>query len=370
MISINPADIKCFDNKDGTHFVLITNSRLGNDIQLIDDGRYLSYRKHYFDSPTHASVDTLKDSFVHILENKIPEKAHVLVIAPDNYFRAPPAECVGSKRKIIILPCNSTPTDINTIDAFWETIINTDPKSQEDKANQFFQLAEKADYLTFIDDKNQTSSHFNHMNDDYVWNEQGGFLNDGEQQLAPAGEINVFNLPVQEFDKSLRLDFNGTLAFHGYPIVHSGTPSFSLVDQKRIYDALVNLIDHPIIVEVKNGEIEYLIAQSKEGEVACNMLQSLFNVDSRYRILLEVGFGINTNSKIIPGNHAMNETFGGSNGIVHFGLGIIPHTQYHIDILCPNLKVLTNHGELLIGTEDSAPQLSRKKVAGCFCIDV
>lgn len=369
MLSINPADVKCFAHTKDKHFYLVTNSHLGDKINLINDGEYLSYNKIFFDSPEKASVEELRDSFIRILQHKIPEHAHVLVIAPDNYFRAPPSETVGATRKIITLPCNSTPTNLETISAFWDIIVNTEPKLQEEKANHFFSVAEKADYLEFVDYKNKTSSIFKHMNDSYVWNEQGGFLSDGDQQLAPAGEINVFNLPVQEFDENLRLDFNGTLAFHGTPIVHSGTPSFSYRDQRRIYDSLSNLIDHPIIADVKDGEITNLTAHSKLGDIACNMLQSLFNVDSRYRILLEIGFGINTNSKIVPGNHAMNETFGGSNGIAHFGLGIIPYTQYHIDILCPNLKVITNHGELLIGTDDRAFNMTRKKVAGCYCIE-
>lgn len=369
MISINPADIKCFDQTNDKHFYLVTNSHLSDKINLIDDGQYLSYKKIIFDTPSNASVYELKNSFTDILEQKIPVNAHVLVIAPNNYFRAPSAKVIGSARKVIILPCNSTPTDLDTIKAFWDIIINTDPKLQEEKAKHFFNTAEKADYLEFVDYKNKTSAIFKHMNDSYVWNEQGGFLDYGDQQLAPAGEINVFNLPVQNFDENLRLDFNGTIAFYGFPIVHSGTPGFSYADQLRIYNLLANVIDHPIIVEVKDGEIRQVTANSKQGEIACNMLQSLFDVDSRFSILLEIGFGINTNSKIIPGNHAMNETYGGKNGIVHFGLGIIPHTQYHIDFLCPYLNVITNHGELLIGANESELNISRKKVAGCFCLE-
>jgi len=368
MIVINPSDVKCFQDNADKHFCLVTNRHLNSKINLIEDGSYLSYTKINFDYEKNASVFELKDAFTNLLTNTIPPNSHVLVIAPNNYFRAPTAEIVGPKRKIITLPCNSTPTDIETIAAFWDIIINTDPKLQEDKANFFFTTAEKAEYLEFVDEVNDTHAIFKHMNESYVWNEQGGYLNDGDQQLAPAGEINVFNLPVQEFDEKLRLDFTGKLALHGFPIVHSGTPSFSLGDQRRIYDQLANLINHPIIANVVEGEITELVANSPEGQVACNILQSLFNVDSRYRILLEIGFGINTNSKIIPGNHAMNETYGGTNGVVHFGLGIIPYTQYHIDILCPNLKVKTNQGDLLIGNPGHSNQIRRKKVDGCFCI--
>lgn len=370
MLKINPSEIQCFKDNEEMHFCLVTNSTLHDQIHVIDDGRYISCEKIVFDYQKNASVHDLQYSFNELLNTTIPKNAHVLVIAPNNFFRAPSAKAIGSKRKIMTLPCNSTPTSLDAIAAFWQVIINTDPQTQEDKANFFFDTAEKADYLEFIDDVNQTKAIFKHMHDDYVWNEQGGFLNYGSQQMAPAGEISVCNLPVQEFDENLRLDINGTIAFNGIPIVHSGTTSFSKRDQQRYYDVFSKLVDNPIILELKNGQIENVHANSIEGEAACDLLESMFKVDSRYRILLEIGFGMNTENRIYPGNHAMNETFGGSNGVPHFGIGLTPYTQYHVDIICPNTRVVTNKNELLFGNEVKAPTMTRQKVADCFCVEV
>jgi hypothetical protein len=368
-MKINPSEIQCFKDEKEMHFCFVTDSKLCDQIELLDDGRYLSCEKIVFDTKKNASVLELQDAFNVLLKNTIPKNAHVLVIAPNNFFRAPSAEAIGPTRKIMTLPCNSTPTTLDAIEAFWQVIVKTDPNAQEEKANFFFNTAEKAEYLTFIDDLNQTEAKFNHMHDDYVWNEQGGLLSYGSQQMAPAGEISVCNLPVQDFDENLRLDFNGTIAFNGVPIVHSGTTSHSLHDQQRYYDIFSHLIDHPVILELKDGEIQKVHADSKEAQVVCDLLDSMFMVDSRYRILLEIGFGMNTENRIYPGNHAMNETYGGSNGVPHFGIGLTPYTQYHIDIICPNTRVLTNKGELLFGQDSKISTMSRQKVSGCFCIE-
>jgi hypothetical protein len=45
----------------------------------------------------------------------------------------------------------------------------------------------------------------------------------------------------------------------------------------------------------------------------------------------------------------MNEVHGGTGGMIHFGLGLTPYTQYHLDIICPNTQVLGSNGECIIG---------------------
>ena len=78
-------------------------------------------------------------------------------------------------------------------------------------------------------------------------------------------------------------------------------------------------------------------------------LEALFRIDSRYRKVWELGFAINTRHELLPGNTAMNETFGGTAGTLHFGLGLTPYTQYHLDIICPLTRVLSDRDEELIG---------------------
>src|SRR5207249_6300741 len=78
-------------------------------------------------------------------------------------------------------------------------------------------------------------------------------------------------------------------------------------------------------------------------------------------IIWEIGFAINTFLDILPGNHAMNEVFGGTRGCLHWGLGLTPFTQYHIDMICPNTLVLNSNSEVLLG-EDRKSVVKGKSV--------
>jgi hypothetical protein len=303
-------------------------------------------------------------AFESLLRDRIPSRAHVLVISPDVFFQSPPQEAVGAERKLMAMACNSTPTDLDAIRHFLKVIEETDPEKQQAFADRFFRLGERAEYLEFVDELNGTKARFNHLDESYLWSEQAGVLNYGEQQLAPAGEISVLPLRIQDFDETLRLDFNGTIALHGHPILHNGTPHFSRADQKRLHGLLNHLEDDAVVAEVRSGAIIDLHARSSRSEIARKALQSLFDVDSRYRILWEIGFGVNTANRLFPGNHAMNETFGGTSGAVHFGLGLTPYTQYHLDIVCPSTIVRTSKGDDLINGRKG---IASRQKTGSFC---
>ncbi|MEM5371152.1 hypothetical protein V4C53_34650 [Paraburkholderia azotifigens] len=165
----------------------------------------------------------------------------------------------------------------------------------------------------------------------------------------------------------MRLDFNGTIALKDTPILHNGTPSFLRSDQARLHGSLASMESEPVLATVENGVITAISATRGSGNPALAALQALFDVDSRYRILWEIGFGINTENRILPGNHAMNETYGGSAGAIHFGIGLTPYTQYHLDIICPNTVVKTNGGDYLIGSK--TPSISRTRTSGCACLE-
>jgi hypothetical protein len=358
MLTIDPTRIRVFGEASETHFCVVTNHSLQNSITINKVGGYLSYQIILHEPGT---------SFVDLLAHQVPDRAHVLVISPDVFFQSPPQDAIGSHRKLLAMACNSTPTNIDAINHFLRVIEETDPQKQQRHADRFFELGEDAAYLEFIDEKNGTHARFNHLHNDYLWSEQAGTLSDGEQQLAPSGEISVLPLRIQDFDENLHLDFNGTIALSGTPILHNGTPSFLRTDQQRLHDALSVISNDALVATVENGVIVDLTAKSQGAESASNILQALFLIDSRYRILWEIGFGINTANRILPGNHAMNETFGNTDGAIHFGLGLTPFTQYHLDIVCPNTSVRTDKGEYLIGKRRSS--MERNRTVGCPCIE-
>lgn len=358
-IFIDPSKIKTLGDPKGSHFCLVTNATMQDQIEISPNGGYLSRQKVIFEKG---------QSFEALLREKIPAHAHILVISPDVFFQSPPQEAVGAGRKLMAMACNSTPTDIEAIRHFLEVIQDTDPEQQQAFADRFFRIGEKAGYLEFIDEENETHARFNHLDESYLWSEQAGVLNYGEQQLAPAGEISVLPLRIQDFDEALRLDFNGTIALHGHPILHNGTPHFSRADQKRLHGLLDTMADDAVIAEVSSGAITGLHARSEKSEAARSTLESMFDVDSRYRILWEIGFGVNTANRIFPGNHAMNETFGGKAGAIHFGLGLTPYTQYHLDIVCPSTVVRTDKGESLINGKKAV--INRQKTGSfCACVE-
>jgi hypothetical protein len=355
-IIVNPKKIRVLGDGDNKHFCLITNHSLVDCIQIEKTGNYLSFNKIIFEK---------NQNFADLLSKTIPTHSHILVISPEVFFQSPPQNLIGENRKLIALACNSTPTSIDAINHFLKVIEETDPAEQQLFANRFFEIGEKASYLEFLDEPNQTKARFNHLNESYLWSEQAGDLNYGEQQLAPAGEISVLPLNIQEFDENLRLDFNGSIALRGFPILHNGSPSFMRSDQLRLFNDLSSINSDPIIANIENGIIVEIESKTGNSSTALSILQSMFSIDSRYRILWEIGFGINTKNHLLKGNHAMNETYGGSNGAIHFGLGLTPFTQYHLDIICPDTRVFTDTGDYFFGKP--ASKINRIKTANCPC---
>lgn len=305
-----------------------------------------------------------------IISTGIPQKACIVVISPHVFFQSPKQEMLG-ERRLIAMACNSTPANMDDIVHFWDCVINTDYSEQEKRTENFFFTGENASHLVFVDYVNHTTAKFMHLHDNYLWSEQTGILNDGEQQLAPAGEISVLPLAIQNYDENLRLDINGTIAFHGIPILHNGTPSFTRKDQKRVHGQLAKMSCSAIIATLKDGEITNLAPTTQDAQESADMLQCMFDVDSRYRILWEIGFAINKQLVLRDGNHAMNEVYGGPHGAIHFGLGLTPYTQYHLDIICPRMNVLTDEGAYLIGPNNvkNKMNVTKNSSANCMCND-
>ena len=104
-----------------------------------------------------------------------------------------------------------------------------------------------------------------------------------------------------------------------------------------------------VIATVTEGEIQDLETSCPQAVEASEMLQMLFEVDSRYRVIWEIGVGANTQMEVIQANRSPNESYGHKNGAIHWGLGLTPWTQYHIDIICPNTVIVNEKGEILAG---------------------
>ncbi|MEM7307028.1 MAG: hypothetical protein AAF682_10185 [Planctomycetota bacterium] len=265
------------------------------------------------------------------------------------------------------MACNSTPTSMTEIEHFLRMGELNDPDAQEALTEQLFERGEKAGSLTFRDSARGTDARFNHLRDDYQWHEQMGRLGWGEQQLFPSGEVSVLPLDVYATGIETALDVTGTLTFLGQPVVHSGTPSFLESDQERIFRALATMRNTPVLAHIEAGVIREVEAGAPESEPAVRMLRDMFEVDSRYRDLIEIGFSVNTTLQLFESNSAMNEVYGGEHGSMHFGVGLIPHTQYHLDLICPETSVLAEDGSYVFG-KPVRRGMRRQKSAMCPCL--
>lgn len=360
-LNISPARIRQLGKPEGAVFCLVTNQEFISKINLEREGGYSDYIIINYQAG---------DRFTDLLAKEIPEHAHILVVSPNAFFQSPREEELGARRKLIAMACNSTPTPWEAIPHFLRIVEETDPESQQRFVDRFFKMGEQSSYMDFVDGRYGTSARFEHLDDRYLWNEQAGLLNWGGQQLAPSGEVSVLPLHIWDFDSNLYLKLNGTIALQGHPILHNGTPSFLRSDQARIYEQLSSLQHEAVIATVENGRIVTWEAAGPEARPARDMLSAMFNVDSRYRIIWELGFAVNTRSTIVPGNFAMNEVFGSENGTVHLGLGLTPHTQYHLDLICPGITVLTDDGQVLLGGRGHAGnKMTRARTEGCACLE-
>jgi hypothetical protein len=337
---LEPARIANFGDSDGAAFVLVTTEDVGRSIQLMDDARKYS-------SLSIALAHSKDD--IEPLFSALPAHAHVLVVLPNIYFPSPTSETLGPRRKLAVLACNSTPTSSAMVHHFLMQAYKTDPRRQELLAEKFFNAAEVSSYLTFSDDRYGCAATFKIHDDDLQWHEQIGTLAWGQQQLLPSGEVSTLPVSVYGEDIKSTLSIDGTLALHGFPVLHTGRQSVRLEDQKRLFQELATVETAAIIATVEHGRITKFEPTGAASRPAVNTLEALSAVDSRYRTIVEVGLGLNTELELFPGNSAMNEVYGGPNGVVHFGIGLSPFTQYHLDLVCPDTKVKDSRDQILFG---------------------
>jgi hypothetical protein len=340
-VVVDPDKLRQFGSPEGVVFCLVTNPEFKDDIVIAKSGSY----RDYITIPLHRG-----ERFEDILPS-IPEPAHIFGVSPAAFFESPSGEVLGPRRKVLAMACNSTPTDLDLIAHFLDVMERTSPEEQDNFSDTFFELLEEADHLVYVDRRRGTRAALRHLDETLVWNQQAGALGWGEQQIVPAGEISVLPIDITEFEEDLHLPLEGEIVFRGYPILHSGTPSFSREDQARIYRELSVLNDNAVVARVESGLITDIRADTPGAVPAVNMLNAMFEVDSRYRIVWEMGHALNTSLELVVGNHAMNEVYGGTQGCLHWGLGLTPYTQYHLDIISPDTTVYTDSGIIVLGVE-------------------
>jgi hypothetical protein len=346
-VVLHPGRISQFGASEGVTFCLVTNPALADRIRVEHDGAYAEYRTYLL----HPG-----QRFEDLLLAEIPENTHIVVISPDAFFISPSPEGLGPRRKLLGMACNSTPTSLETIAHFLRVLEATSASEQDAFSDRFFGLLEEAEHLEYVNAEYGTRAVLDHLAEGLVWNQQAGALGWGDQQIVPPGEISVLPIEIFTFDSTLHLPLDGSITIGGHAILHSGTASFLRADQARIHAALAPMSEHAIIAQVEGGIMTSIRPADPGGAAVAHMLETMFELDSRYRYVWEIGHALNTSLDLLAGNHAMNETYGGTAGCLHWGIGLTPFTQYHLDVVAPGTTVYTSTGKVLLGTQARVAQ--------------
>ncbi|MCC9308317.1 hypothetical protein LN042_14670 [Kitasatospora sp. RB6PN24] len=302
-----------------------------------------------------------------LIAASVPPDAHVLAVCPGRFLDSPSAQQLGS-RKLVILPAGSTPLTAEHIRSLLESAARTDIAQQAVVADEFFERIESSDRLAIVDDSAGTEAEFDHTVGDCVWNQQAGPLDPGDQQIFPSGKLSVTAAEITTFRPEARLlGLTGDLTLRGWPIVHRHADPADAADQQRLFEALAPLVSHPVTLRVAAGSVEDVTPNTPGGKPAAAALESLFTDDPRYRVIWELGFGINTTTEIIPANCGANEVYGATDGVVNLGLGITPTTRFALAFLCPHSSLLASDGSAVLGARKAVPRGRMRRVSSASC---
>jgi hypothetical protein len=354
---VKPSAFRQFGEPADT-FCLVTDSELADEFILDDAGRLGgAYGARSYGDSLIVPVDASR-SLDTVLADDVPSSADVVVIRRGAFLSSPDAELIGADRRIVVMPCASTPVTLENIRYFLTVVEHTDPSAQAKRADQFFEAVEESGGLRFADDARSTVCEFDPAGGDYVWNQQAGYLGRGEQQIAPAGELSVLPIEITDFDADRHLALNGTFTLHGRPIVHAGYDATLLGPQARLFERLAGLHRHPVLLDVRDGVIVGVRGGEPTPESAAIVatFEELFTEDPGYRTIWELGFGINTDMRTVPGNCGLNEPYGATDGVVHLGIGLTPYTRFALTFLCPGTVVTDSSDTIVLG---SVPPLGR-----------
>ncbi|WP_050511972.1 hypothetical protein [Streptomyces rimosus] len=304
-----------------------------------------------------------------VIEQSVPEGAHVLAVCPGRFLDSPAERELGG-RKLAVLPAGSTPLTGEQIGYFLRTAARTDADRQARVAEEFFDRVGESRRLTIVDDASGTEAEFDHELGDCVWNQQAGVMEPGDQQIFPPGKLSVTAAEITTFAPDARLlGLNGDLTLRGWPIVHRHEDPADGPDQQRLFEALTPLVANAVTLHITAGSIEGVTPQTAAAAPAAAELDKLLTDDPRYRVIWELGFGINTTTEVIPANCGPNEVYGATGGVVNLGLGVTPATRFALAFLCPRSSLLTSDGTAVLGARKAVRRgrMQRISSAGCGC---
>lgn len=348
---VRPHRYQQFDDPDQPFF-LVTDADLTDEFSIDGKGAVIALDRNA------GLAGTLAGS--------TPDTANVLVAAPGSFLGELTPLAIADRR-ILTIPCGSTPVSMDDLRAVFPAIEQTDVQAQEKRADAFFAAVEECAELVIEDRQRGTSCRLWPGEAEGDWHQQAGVLAAGEQQIAPSGELSVLAGSISAFDRDSRIPLSGEIAVRGPVIVHAGYDPELADEQAEVHRRLSFLSQVPVILRIDDGLIASCLPgdKSDSAAAAATEITRLLESDDGYQILWEAGFGINSELSIRPGNCGLNEVFGGRYGVLHLGLGLTPDTQFALTFLCPDTTVTTDSGERLAGPPST--RLKRVRSASCGC---
>lgn len=337
-------------------FCLVTTADREADFKVLPAASYCSSTVMLL----HAT-QTLESLLAY---GQVPDDADVLVVCPDRFLTSPTERAIG-QRRISVLPCGSTPTTDQRIKYFLDVLHGSDVSRQEQFCAQLADALEHTAMVHLEDVVHGTAATFQ-VSSDYEWNQQAGIIAPGEQQVAPPGEFSALPTGINTFDATRRLYLDGSLTVVGPPIVHRADRDGLLATQARLFAALDTTRTAPLRLDVEGGVITDWRALDRSAEPAAEGLFELFDLGEHYRIIWEFGIGCNEAIEPQPGNCGLNEMYGSEAGVLHFGLGLTPTTDYAITLSCRQTCGLDDAGRRLFGA--GTRRMNRTRSASCGCI--
>jgi hypothetical protein len=304
------------------------------------------------------------ESLAQLLQ-RAPREADLLAVTPRTFLSSPTNDQIGPDRRLSILPCASTPVTTEQLRYFLRVCEETDQQSLHDACTRIVQALEVSEHVQLTDSRHGTTAVFDAWHD-YEWNQQAGPIAGGEQQIAPGGELSAVPVEITRFDKSARLRLSGQLTLHGSVIVHRNEAASSHEESGRVYQELAVLDQEALIMEIDAGVITDLRPAGAEAKPAQETLEQLFSDDDSYRVIWEFGLGLNTAMRPVKGNCGMNEMYGGTQGLLHIGLGLTPSTLFALTFQCGGTTVLA--GDTVLAGP-ARRTLRRQRSAACGCAE-
>ncbi|MEU9144211.1 hypothetical protein [Streptomyces sp. NPDC048349] len=339
-------------------FCLITSEDGGEPLSVLPGDGYS--RVVHLTLPPGTRLGTL-------IAQGVPQDAHVLAVCPGRFLDSPTAQELGA-RKLAVLPAGSTPLTDEHVRYFLRSAAKADIARQAATAEEFFDRVGDSDRLAIVDDAAGTEAEFDHTVGDCVWNMQAGVLEPGDQQIFPSGKLSVTAAEITTFAPEARLlGLHGDLTLRGWPIVHRHADPADGAEQQRLFEALSPLVSHAVTLHVTAGCIEGVTPQTPGAAQAAAELDKLLTDDPRYRVIWELGFGINTTTEVIPANCGPNEVYGATGGVVNLGLGITPATRFALAFLCPRSSLLTSDGTAVLGARKAVRRGRMQRVSSASC---